>query len=80
MKKSKTSYEGKWRTVTHENQRGIEVLVVLLDVVRVIFGGLSLVHRIEVEPRVVVLDGLEERSESILETMSVQRSAIQAMA
>ena len=80
MKKSKISYEGKWWVATHENQRSVEVLVVLLDVVRVVFGGLPLVHRIEVEPRVVVLDRYEERSESILETTSVQRSAIQAIA
>jgi hypothetical protein len=53
--------------VTYENQGGIEVLVVLLDVVRVILGRLPLVHRVEIETGVVVLDGLEEHSESILE-------------
>ena len=65
--------------VTHENQGGIEVLVILLDIVHIVLHRLSLVHRIEVDAGVVGLDGLEERSESILEAGSVQRSAMHAM-
>jgi hypothetical protein len=64
--------------VTHEYQGSVEVLVVLLDVVRVILHRLSLVKGIEVEAGVVGLDGLEERSESILKAMRVQRLAIRA--
>jgi len=59
--------------MTYEDQRGVEVFVVLLDIVRVILGRLLLVHRIEIETGVVVLDRLEERPESILEAMFVQR-------
>ena len=67
-----------WRNqkeLTHKNQGGIEVLVVLPDIVRVIFSRLFLVRSIEVEACVVTLDGLEEHPESILEAMSVRRSA-----
>ena len=70
MKKSKLGGEHEWWTA-HENQCCVEVLVVLLDVVRVVLGRLSLVYRVEIEARIVVLDGLEECSECILETMSV---------
>ena len=54
--------------MTHENQGSVEVLVVLLDIVGIILGGLLLVHRIEIKTGIVVLDGLEEGSESIPET------------
>ena len=60
---------------THENQCSIEVLFVLLDIIHVVLGRLPLVHRVEVEARVVGLNGLEERSESITEAMSSKRSA-----
>jgi len=62
--------------MTHENQSGIEVLVILLYIVRIIFGRLPLVHRIEIEARVVVLDGLEESFEGILEAALVRYSAV----
>ena len=58
--------------ITYEDQGGIEVLVVLLDIVCIIFGRLLLVHSVEIETGVVVLDGLEECSESILEATFVQ--------
>ena len=58
------------RQTTHKNQGGIEILVVLLDIVGVVLGRLLLVHRVEVETSVVVLDGLEERSESILNAVN----------
>ena len=70
---------GSERHMAHENQGGIEVLVVLLDVVGVVLGRLPLVHCVEVKTRIVVLDGLEERSESILEATFVQRHAARAM-
>ena len=66
------------RRTTYKNQGGIEVLVVFLDVVGVVLCRLPLVHRVEVETSIVVLDGLEERSESILETASAQRRAVRA--
>jgi len=59
--------------MTYEDQGGVEVLVVLLDVVRIILDRLLLVHRVEIETGVVVLDGLEECPESILEATFVQR-------
>ena len=65
--------------MTHEYQGGIEVLVVLLNVGRIVLGRLSLVHRIEVEPRIVVLDGLEKHPKGILETTISQWSARQTM-
>ena len=64
------------RQETHEYQGGIEVLVVLLDVVRIILSRFLLVHRVEIESRVIVLDGLEERSESIFKTVIPLRSAM----
>ena len=60
------------RWSTHENQSGIEVVVVLLDVIHVIFGRLPLV---EAETRIIILDGKEERSESILEAVVVRRAS-----
>ena len=37
----------------------------LLNIVRIVFGGLPLVHRVEVEVGIIGLDGLEERPESL---------------
>ena len=64
--------------MTDKYQGGIEVLVVLLDVVRIILGRLPLVHRVEVEAGIICLDGLEEGSQSVLEAAPRQRSATQA--
>ena len=64
--------------MTYEYQGGIEVLVILPYVIRIIIGRLPLVHRVEVEACIAGLDGLKERSESILEATSVQQSAVQA--
>ena len=57
--------------MTYENQGGVEVLVVLLDIVHIVLGRLPLVHRVEIEAGIIVLYGLEEFSESILETTFV---------
>ena len=62
---------GDKRHATYKNQGGIEVFVVLLDVVGVVLCRLPLVHCIEVKTSVLVLDRLKERSESILETTFV---------
>lgn len=65
------------KELTHEDQGGIEVLVVLPDIIRVIFSCFFLVRRIEVETGVVALDRLKEHPESILEALPVQRPATQ---
>ena len=61
---------------TYEYQGCVEIFVVFLDVVRIVLGRLPLVHRVKVNARVVCLNGLEERSESVLEATSGRRSAI----
>jgi hypothetical protein len=65
--------------VTDEYQGGIEVLVVLLDVVGIVLGGLPLVHRVEVDAGIIGLDGLKEGPESILKTTFSQWSAARTM-
>lgn len=65
--------------MTHENQCGIELLVVLLDVAGVVLGRLSLVYLPEVDVGIVGLDGLGKRSGRILRAESVQESATQAI-
>ena len=72
MKTSEMSRE-RGNQTTHENEGGVEVLVVLLDVVRVVLHRLPVVHRIEVEAGIVGLDGLEECPESILQATFGQR-------
>ena len=64
--------------VTHEDQGGVQVLVIFLDVVGIVLHRLSLVHCIEIEAGIVGLDGLEEDSEGILEATSAQRLAMYA--
>jgi len=64
---------------TYENEGSVEIFVVFLDVVSVVLGRLLLVHRVEVEASIVVLDRLEERSECILEATSFQRSTTHAI-
>ena len=56
----------------HENQGGVEVIIVLLDVISIILGHLFLVHCVEIKASVAILDGLEERYKSILEAMLAQ--------
>ena len=51
---------------THENEGGVEVFIILLDVVGVMVSCLLLVDGVEVNTRVIALDGLQERSESVL--------------
>ena len=64
--------------MAYEYQGGIEVLVVLLDVVGIVLGRLPLVHRVEVDARIAGLDWLEESSEGILEATSDQQSVAKA--
>ena len=44
---------------THEDQGGVEVLIVLLHVFGIVLHRLSFVHGVEIELGVVVLDELE---------------------
>jgi hypothetical protein len=60
--------------MAHEYQGGIEVFVVLLDVLRIVLGRFPLVHRVEVDAGIISLDRLKERPESILKATSSQRS------
>ena len=46
--------------------------------VGVVLGRLPLVHGVEVETSVVILDGLEESSESILEAVDGKRNVVEA--
>lgn len=57
---------------THEYQCSIEVPVVLLNVVHIVLHCLPLAHGVEVESRIVGLDGLEKGPESILEATFTQ--------
>ena len=62
--------EGKVKNAeTHENQGGIEILVVLVHVLGVVLHSLSFIHRIEIELGVIVLDGLEVDPEGLLDAI-----------
>ena len=62
------------KLVTYENQGGIEILVVLVQVLGVVLHSLSFIHRIEIELGVVILDGLEVDPEGLLDAMGRCRS------
>ena len=55
---------------THEDQGGIEVLVVFLHVFGIVFHRLSFVHGVEIELGVVALDGLEVHPQGLLDAVS----------
>ena len=63
---------------TNENQRSVEVLGTPLDIVHVMLSFPPLVYRKEVRTRITTRGGFEERSESLLEAMSIQRPATHA--
>ena len=44
---------------THENQGGVEILVVLLHVFGIVLRRLSVVHGVEIELGIIALDRLE---------------------
>ena len=60
------------RHTTHKNKGGIEVLIVLPDIFGVVFCRLFLVHCVEIETNVIVLNGFGERPKGILRTEFVQ--------
>ena len=51
---------------THEDQGGVEVLVVLLHVLGIVLDRFSSVHCIEIELGIIVLDGLEVHPQGLL--------------
>ena len=55
---------------THEDQGGVEILVVLLHVLGVVFHCLSFVHGVEIKLGVVVLDRLEVHPEGFLDAVA----------
>ena len=61
-----------FRHVHFKQYRGVEVLIVTLDVVHILLAPPS---RVDAEVGVVGLDGLEGSSESILEVTSSPRSS-----
>ena len=67
------SDERKW-WAAHENQRGVEILVVLLDIVRIVFGRLLLVNGVEIQAGIVVLNWRQKCAQSILDADSVEWS------
>ena len=60
-------YSGGGNARTHENQGGIEVLVVLHHIFGIVLRRLSLVHGVEVELGVVILDRLEVYAQRLLD-------------
>ena len=54
--------------MTHEYEGGVEVFVILLDVIHIVFVRFLVVNRVEVKSRIVGFCGLEERSKGISET------------
>jgi len=61
-----TPCSNEWDSETHENQGGIEILVVLQHLLGIVPHSLSVVHDVEVKLRVFVLDGLEVRARGLL--------------
>jgi hypothetical protein len=62
-----TPQSGKENAEPHENQGGVEVLVVLRHVFSIVLCRLSLVHGIKIEVGVVVLDWLEVHAQGLLD-------------
>jgi len=62
-------YRDEGRTGTYENQGGVQILIVLLHVFGIVLHRLPLVHGIEIDLRVIVLDGLEVHPEGLLDAV-----------
>ena len=45
------------------------ILVVLLHVLGVVFHGLSFIHGVKIEPRVIILNGLEVHPQGLLDAV-----------
>jgi hypothetical protein len=58
-----------WNAETHENQGGIEILIVLRHVFGIVLCRLSLVHGVEIELGVIVLDRLEVHAQGLLDAL-----------
>jgi hypothetical protein len=61
-----TLCSGNGNADTHKNQGGVEILVVLRHVFGIVLCRLSLVHGVEIELGVVVLDRLEVHAQGLL--------------
>ena len=70
--------DGSERWVTHEYQCGVEVLVILLDIVRVVLSRLSFVNGIKILVGIVVPYWRQERSQSILDTRTAHSQQLLA--
>ena len=62
---------------TYKYQSGIEILVILVDVLHIVLCRFSVVYCVEIESGIIGIDGLEERFESVLNTTVVQRLEVQ---
>ena len=62
-------FSDKWNAEMHENQGGVGILIVLLHVFGIVLCRLALVHGVEIELGVVVLDQLEVHPESLLDAV-----------
>jgi hypothetical protein len=58
-----------WKAETHENQGGVEILIVLLHVFGIVLRRLSFVYSVEIEFGVVVLNRLEVHPQSLLDAV-----------
>jgi hypothetical protein len=56
-----------WNAETHKNQGGVEVLIVLRHIFGIVLCRLSLVHGVEIDLGVVVLDWLEVHAQRLLD-------------
>ena len=54
---------------THENQGGVEILIVLMYVLGIVLRRLSLIHGVEVKLGIIVLDGLEVHPQGLLDAI-----------
>jgi len=63
-------------TGTHENQGGIEIIIILLHIIGVVLHRLSSVHSVKIEAGIVVLDWLEVHPEGFLDTVWSQLDGI----
>jgi len=64
-----TPYGDKRNTETHENQGGVEILIVFLHILGVVLHCLSFVRGVEIKLWVVVLDWLEVHSQGLLDAI-----------
>ena len=57
-----------WNVETHENQGDVEIFIVLHYIFGIVLRRLLLVHGVEIEVGVIVLDWLEVHAQGLLDT------------